>query len=58
MSDRPQNHDYPIAIRLMLAVNAVEDRLGLIATTKAGDQRGALLTRRLVRNLLDRDTDM
>jgi len=58
MSEQPQSQDYPIAIQLMVGVNAVEDRLVLIATTKAGDQRAALLTRRLVRTLLDSYTDM
>lgn len=52
MSDQPQRQDYPIANQLDVGTNALEDRVVLIASTKAHGRRALLLTRRLMKSLL------
>ena len=54
MSDQPQSQDYPIANQLDVGINAVEDRVVLIASTKGHGRRGVLLTRRLTKSLLSK----
>ena len=54
MSDQPQTQDYPIANQLDVGTNALEDRVVLIANTKAHGRRAVLLTRRLMKNLLSK----
>jgi len=54
MPDQASNQDYPRAEQLQIGTNAVEDRVVLIAGTKAHGRRGVLLTRRLVKSLLSK----
>jgi hypothetical protein len=59
MTQQPdQTKDYPVVRQLAVGVNVIEDRLVMIATTKNGDRLAALLTRRLMRNLLDKYADV
>jgi hypothetical protein len=54
MTEGNQSQDYPIANQLDVGVNAVEDRVVLIATTKGHGRRAVLLTRRLMKSLLSK----
>jgi hypothetical protein len=56
MSDAPAEptSDYPVATKLDVGINRVEDRIVLIAETRGHGRRAAWLTRRLLRLLLDR----
>jgi hypothetical protein len=53
MTQQPdQTKDYPIAQKLDVGVNHVEDRVVLIVTTKGHGKRAVLLTRRMMKHLL------
>jgi hypothetical protein len=54
MPDESQAQDYPIAKQLEIGINALEDRVVLIASTKGHGRRAVLLTRRMMKTLLSK----
>jgi hypothetical protein len=58
MAETDQSHDYPIVNQLDVGINAVEDRVAMIVSTKGHGQRAVFLTRRLLKQLLKKYADV